>query len=66
MEKVKCSKCGKIIAGTIKVVSEKKRVGKKAIIVVKYYHESCFLILNREKANEYRKQRRVNKGGSKK
>ena len=54
MNKIKCQKCKKYIAGNAKVDTYRRKLGNKSINQVDYYCEKCFYKLNEEKArNEY-------------
>ena len=54
MDKIKCKRCKKYIAGKAKVDTYRRRLGNKSINEVDYYCGKCFYKLNEEKAwNEY-------------
>ena len=59
-KKQKCEHCGKVIAGVIKIITYRKKIGQKSINVVESYDEKCFLIKNKERAiNELNKKKRT-------
>lgn len=63
MDKPKCSRCGKIIVGNVKVGVFRKKLGKKHNNVTEYYDEECFKKINLEQAiDEHKKQKAINKG----
>lgn len=62
VQKPKCSKCGKIIVGKIKLISYQKKLGRNVINVVEYYDEKCFLTKNKERSlNECSYKERIYK-----
>jgi len=63
MANQKCSMCGKIISGKIRIITYRKKLGSKSINKVEMYDEKCFKIKNKEKCINGRcKQKRACKG----
>lgn len=62
-KKHNCTRCKKTIAGKIKIVTYRKKLGKKLISCVDEYCEACHKIVNKERAlrNEHCKQKRTRK-----
>lgn len=59
MEKPKCKRCGKEIVGKIRIISYRKKLGKKSLLIVDKYDDNCFRIKKKEKAlDEPCKQKR--------
>jgi hypothetical protein len=62
MSNLKCKLCNKPIAGSVKLVTSRKRSGNKVLSIVDYYDETCFKSLTKAKAlNGISNQKRTNK-----
>jgi hypothetical protein len=48
----KCTRCGKPISGKIKIITYKRKLGKKMIDIVEMYDEKCFLIKDKERTSD--------------
>jgi hypothetical protein len=47
-----CEQCGKVIVGTIKIITYRRKLGKKSINIVEFYDEKCFLEKNKARTYE--------------
>lgn len=59
--RVKCSLCKKTIVGTVKLVTYRKKLGKKSVNVVELYDTECFKLKNKARStNERDSKKRTN------
>ena len=61
MTKPRCNTCKKIITGSVRLVTSRKKSGNKVLNVVDYYDEKCFKLYNKQRAlNGSGNQKRTN------